>query len=141
VLFVADYEQIRRRHGGDDEPPRFLIHRGHVPLALCLFAPEHPRIYASPAELWVEASKPMAEWGRRLAWDAGALMVYVCPERGRRFVEMGIYHICGATADKVELARRTAYPGIDKLSHVIFLSGPHSDTVWRERCNRGECSQ
>ncbi len=129
MVLIADYEEIRRRLGGDDEPPRCIIHRHNVIVGLCLHSARHPRIYASPAEVWMEAGEYNEEWGQRLAWDAGGVHVCVSPDPGRGYVEMGVYHVIGSTDDRVELARRMAFPGIDKLSRVIFLSGPHSETL------------
>jgi hypothetical protein len=129
VVLIADYEEIRRRLGGDNEPPRCIIHRHNLVLGLCLCSAHHPRIYANPAEVWVEAGSYIEEWGERLAWDAGGIYLYVSPDPGRGFVEMGVYHVVGSTTERLELARRMAFPGIDKLSRIVFLSGPHPETV------------
>lgn len=126
---IADYEEIRRRLGGDDEPPRFIIHRRKLILGLCLGSALHPRIYANPAEVWVESGGYIEEWAERLAWDAGALKLYVSPDPSRGFVDMGIYHVIGSTDDRLGLARRMAFPRIEKLSRVVFLSGPHCVSV------------
>ncbi len=126
VVLITDYDEIRRRHGADDEPPRLILHRRNLIVALCVSSSMHPRVYASPAEVWIEATEHMEEWAQRLAWDTGAVHLYVSPEPSRGFVEMGIYNVIGSTDDRLELARRMAFPGIDKLSRVVFLSGPHS---------------
>ncbi len=125
MFLIADYEELRRRHGADDEPPRLILHRRNLIVGLCINSAMHPRIYASPAEVWIEAGESLDHWGQRLAWDTGALHVYVSPDPGRGFIELGVYHVIGSTDDRLELARRMAFPGIDRLSRVVFLSGPH----------------
>lgn len=132
MVLIADYEEIRRRHGADDEPPRLVLHRRNQILALCLNSALHPRIYASPAEVWLECSDYLDEWAQRLAWDTGAVHLYVSPDPGRGYIEMGVYHVIGSTEDRLELARRMAFPGIDRLSRVIFLSGPHCVTLQQQ---------
>ncbi len=125
MILIADYEELRRRHGADDEPPRLVLHRRNQILALCVNSAAHPRIYASPAEVWIEQADHLHEWGERLAWDTGAVHLYVSPEPSRGYLEMGVYHVIGSSVDRLELARRMAFPGIEKLSRVVFLSGPH----------------
>ena len=46
-------------------------------------------------------------------------------EDEKTFAELGFYHVMDSTTDRIELARRMAYPGINRLSRVVFLSGPH----------------
>lgn len=122
---MEEYETIRRIYGGFDEPPRFIVHRRGLILALCIRFDLHQRIHADPAEVWIDSRDHMKEWGERLAMDTGAVAVYVSPGPGVEFRRQGIYHVIGSTDEPLELARRMAYPSVPRLSRIVFLSGPH----------------
>ncbi len=119
-LSMFGYEEIRSLLGGDDAPPRFLIHRHGLVLALCLRADSHPRINAEPPEVWVGGEDHIREWGERLALDTGAIWLFVANSDGK-FRERGIYEILGSTNDRLELAKRMVFPGISSISRVVFL--------------------
>lgn len=119
------YETIRDRYGGEDEPPRFLIHRDGLVLALCLQSDRNPRIFSDPAEVWVEENPCYAAWTEVLAEDTGAVPLYLSQWETAAFRRRGVYHVIGSTDSPLDLARRMAFPGIPRLAKIIFLSGPH----------------
>jgi hypothetical protein len=120
-LSMFGYEEIRSLLGGDDAPPRFLIHRHGLVLALCLHADAHPRINADPPEVWVGGQEQIREWGERLAMDTGAVWLFTANGEENMFRERGIYEILGSTNDRLELAKRMVFPGISSISRVVFL--------------------
>lgn len=122
---MAAFHDIRKKFNGDNEGPWFLIHRGNLILALTLRQDLNPDINKVPAEVWVGAEPPLPEWGSRLAFDTGAVPLYVSPGEGGGYTEHGIYHVIGSTDATEELEHRMKTPGIGKLSRVVFLSGPH----------------
>lgn len=120
-----DYEAIRKLFGADDEPPRTIVRRERLVLALCLNASMHPRIYYTPAEVWLEAGWPEKEWSQTLALDTGALWVFVSASDRNEYKSLGLYHVVGSSSEPVDLAVRMALPGIAKLGRIVFLTGPH----------------
>ena len=119
------YEDIRRRFGGDDEPPRTLVRRSRLVMAVCLRGAVQPRIYCTPAEIWMEAGWPDDDWSAVLGLDSGAIWLFVAPGSGADFKELGLYHVLDSTNEPLALAQRMALPGVNRLSRVVFLSGPH----------------
>jgi hypothetical protein len=104
-----------------------IVRRGKLIMALCVRADLNPRIFAHPGEVWLDASDCMGEWSDQLANDTGAVMLYVSNSATSEFRARGIYHVLGSTSDKIELACRMAHPQADRISRIVFLSGPH----WR----------
>jgi hypothetical protein len=125
-LSMVDYETVRRRLGGDDEPPRFMIRRGEQILALCMRADSNPGVDRYPVEVWIEEGSLLEVWGDRLAMDTGALRLYVASAQGAGFRDRGVYQVIGSSDNPLDLAQRTARWGGEKLSRVVFLSGPHA---------------
>jgi hypothetical protein len=104
-----------------------IVRRGKLIMALCVRADLNPRIFAHPAEVWLDSSDYPREWIDRLTNDTGAVLLYVSSGAGAEFRARGVYHVLGATEDRLELACRMAHPAVDRVSKILFLSGPH----WR----------
>src|SRR5215216_705903 len=106
----------------DAEPPKddeahYLLYRGDEILALCLRYKYNPKL----GEVWVGDSKPVTEWGKRLAELKGkkTIPLYYSPRSRTLYEFKGHYAVIDEIVDAAELAKRKAPV---PLSRVVVLA-------------------
>jgi hypothetical protein len=116
------FTAIRDYYRGEKAPPYFLIHRDGLILALCPKIEINPNLDSKPAEIWVGAGPELTVWGKRLAFDTGAVPVYVREKDAQCYTYRGIYHVGDSKDTPDALQAAMSHPGIGALSCIVCLN-------------------
>ena len=119
---MPTFHEIRQMFGGDNEGPWYVIHSKNLIHAVCLRLDLNPNARENPAEVWVGAQEDVAAWGKRLAFDAGAVQLFVSPGYGQHYDARGSYYVADSTDDAKKLKEAMRTPGIGKLSRIVYLT-------------------
>jgi len=114
-------KQILALYQHDPSDLLWVVFRGRQILALCLRFDYNRSILQEPAEVWVGADSPTAEWGDILANDTARVPVYVKQDQDD-FTYLSEYAVLSRTATAKEIQHaKDSVPHNRGISRIVFL--------------------
>jgi len=117
------YDAVANFYPPDNAPDSVTIVNGSRVVALRLREDYHPKIFATPAQLWVD-EKPTAacERGKVLASEAARIPVFVKRNGKQNYTFVGDHVVLTREFTAAELATaRAEVPHTQGVSRVVFL--------------------
>jgi len=117
------YDSVANFYAHDQTLLSFVIVKGPRVLALRLREDYNPKIFGTPAQLWVgESPNAVGEWGKVIASETATIPVFVKRNGKQSYTFVGNHAVVKRESTPAELAMaRADVPHTRGVSRIVYL--------------------